>query len=271
MTHPQPAKAIIHFAHANGVPSKVYQKLFDLLQDEYDIRYVPMIGPDKRYPISNQWHDLVDQIIDSVVQQTPGRNVIGLGHSLGSILTMQAAKRRPDLFKQVILLDPPLIMGKQSLFFHFTKLLRPKMVDQITPAGLSKRRRDHWESREQAAALLRPKGFYKDFDAACFDAYIQHALRDDARGGVCLSIPKADEVQIFRTNPSHWWLPSAKATTPMHVVVGDKSQFYQRGFIQMAKAKWGLDYTLTQGSHMFPLEHPQQTVNIIKQLIAQQN
>ena len=45
-------KPIIHFAHANGVPSQVYQKLFDALKDDYDIIYVPLIGPDKRYPLS---------------------------------------------------------------------------------------------------------------------------------------------------------------------------------------------------------------------------
>lgn len=44
-------KPLIHFAHANGVPSKVYQKLFDLLADEYEMINVPLLGPDKRYQL----------------------------------------------------------------------------------------------------------------------------------------------------------------------------------------------------------------------------
>ena len=36
-------KPLIHFAHANGVPSKVYQKLFVLLKDDYDVIYVPRL------------------------------------------------------------------------------------------------------------------------------------------------------------------------------------------------------------------------------------
>jgi hypothetical protein len=72
-------KPVIHFAHANGVPSMVYQKLFDQLKDEYDIIYVPLIGPDKRYPITDHWPFLVDQVIDSIVRQAKGRKVIGLG------------------------------------------------------------------------------------------------------------------------------------------------------------------------------------------------
>lgn len=184
-------KPLIHFAHANGVPSKVYQKLFDQLKDQYDVIYVAEIGTDKRYPITHGWTYLVDQIIDSIVQQAQGRKVIGLGHSLGSVLTLIAAYRRPELFSQVIMLDPPLIIGKASFVFHLAKIFKPKLVDKITPAGLSVRRRDHWESREQAAELLGSRGFYQHFDADCFQAYIDHALtHDPQRGGVTLTIPK---------------------------------------------------------------------------------
>ncbi len=43
--------------------------------------------------------------------------------------------------------------------------------------------------------MLRPKGFYKDFDADCFQAYIDYALTEDPYpGGVELTIPKMDEV-----------------------------------------------------------------------------
>jgi hypothetical protein len=46
-------KPIIHFAHANGVRFSSLSKTFDALKDDYDIIYVPLIGPDKRYPITN--------------------------------------------------------------------------------------------------------------------------------------------------------------------------------------------------------------------------
>lgn len=264
-------KPIIHFAHANGVPSKVYQKLFDLLKDEYDVIYLPLIGPDKRYPISNHWTYLVDQVIDSIVRQAKGRPVIGLGHSLGSVLTLMASYQRPELFSQVIMLDPPLILGKNSFAFHLAKLFKPKLVDQMTPAGLSARRRDHWESREQAAELLHSKGFYKDFDQDCFDAYIEHALTDDhVTGGVTLTIPKADEVAIFRNNPSLWWLPMPKPKMPVHLVVGEQSVFLKRGFPQIANKKLAIPFTITPGGHMFPLELPVEVVTLVKTLIQAQ-
>ena len=263
-------KPLIHFAHANGVPSLVYQKLFDLLKDEYDIIYVPLLGPDKRYPIDNHWQSLTNQVIDNIVQQANGRKVIGLGHSLGSVLTFQAALKRPELFEQVIMLDPPLIMGKDGFALQIAKMLRLKFVDKMSPAGLSIRRRDHWDSREQASELLRPKGFYKNFDADCFQAYIDYALTDDpVRGGVQLTIPKMDEVNIFRTNPSLWWLPQQKPQLPMHLVVAEESPFLPRKFPQMVQKKFGIPFSITPGGHMFPLEHPIEVVQLIKQLILQ--
>lgn len=263
------SKPLIHFAHANGVPSKVYTKLFDLLKDQYDVIYVPLLGPDRRYPIDNGWKSLTDQVIDSIVQQAEGRKVIGLGHSLGAVLTFQAAMKRPELFEQVIMLDPPLIVGKDSFAMFLTTLVNPKVLDKITPAGLSVKRRDHWDSRQQAADLLRPKGFYQHFDPECFQAYIDYALTEDpTRGGVELTISKYDEVEIFRTNSVMYWLPQSKPAVPVRLVVGSDSPFLKRKLPQSIEKKFAVPYTVTLGGHMFPLEHPVEVVALIKQMLA---
>ena len=140
----------------------------------------------------------------------------------------------------------------------------------MSPAALSLRRRDHWESREQAAELLRPKGFYKDFDSDCFQAYIDYALTEDrVRGGVELTISKMDEVHIFRTNPSLWWLPQPKPTVPVNYVAAEMGPFIGHGFPKMVKKKFGIPYQIVKGSHMFPLERPEETVALIKMLIQE--
>ena len=166
------------------------------------------------------------------------------------------------------MLDPPLIIGKASFVFHLAKIFKPKLVDKITPAGLSVRRRDHWESREQAAELLGSRGFYQHFDADCFQAYIDHALtHDPQRGGVTLTIPKDEEVAMFRTTPSMWWLPMPKPPVPVHLVVGSDSVFLKEKFPQVAKRKLDILIAVAQGGHMFPLEHPVETAEKIKSLV----
>ncbi|WP_026469930.1 alpha/beta fold hydrolase [Alkanindiges illinoisensis] len=265
-------KPLIHFAHANGIPSKVYSKFFDALADEYDVVFLPEIGTDPKYPISNHWTHLVTQVIDSIERQAQGRPVIAMGHSLGGLLSFMAAYRRPELFQQLIMLDPPLINGFPSFGIHLAKLFNQKYVDKLTPAGISINRRDNWESREEAATKLKSRGFFANFDPQCFDDYIRYGLTDDPiRGGVTLSIPKMAEVEIFRTNPSLFWFKPRKAPKiPVKLVVGQSSQFLQRGFPQRVKRLLGIEYIITEGGHMFPLEHPEQVARLVKQLIVEQ-
>ncbi len=68
-------------------------------------------------------------------------------------------------------------------------------MDKLSPAGMSKHRRDVWDSREDAYDKLRHKGFFKDFDERSFQGYIEHGLHERADGKVTLAIPKASEVR----------------------------------------------------------------------------
>ena len=263
-------KPLIHFAHANGVPSATYEKMFAALRDEYDVITLPLIGTEARYPVTNHWTRLVDQVIDSIESQAGGRPVIALGHSMGGLLSFMAAYQRPELMAQLIMLDPPLINGMPSLALHLAKTFRPKSLDKLTPAGVSARRRDHWDSREQAASLLRGKGFFAGFDPDCFAAYIAHGLTDAPQGGVTLTIPKATEVAVFRTNPSWFWLkPRHAPRPPARLVVGEDSLFYKRGFPQRLERQLKIGCHVSRGGHMFPLERPEQTAIMIKGIIRQ--
>ena len=262
-------KPLIHFAHANGIPAPSYQKLFDALSADFDVIYSPLLGVDEHYPVDDQWKLLTQQVIDSIETQAQGRKVIAIGHSLGSVLSFQASYLRPDLISRVVMLDPPMIMGKSSFFLQVSKYIYPSLLDKSTPAGLSLKRRDHWESREQAAQLLRSRGFFKTFDQQCFDDYIEHGLTEDAvRGGVTLTIPKMVEVEIFRTTPSLWWLPQPKPKVPVDLVVGRDSQFMTYKFPHAVQKKFDIPFSVIQGGHMFPLEYPLETVAKIKSLIV---
>ena len=87
------------------------------------------------------------------------------------------------------------------------------------------------------------------------------------RGGVELTIPKMDEVNIFRTNPSLWWLPQVKPQVPVHLVVAEKGPFLARKFPQLVQKKFDIPFEVFKGGHMYPLEHPVEVVNLVKQLI----
>ncbi|MGL6033665.1 MAG: alpha/beta fold hydrolase, partial [Acinetobacter johnsonii] len=95
------SKPALHFTHANGIPSGSYQKFFQFLNKDFDVKAIPMIGLDPHYPVEYRWEALVDQVISDIEQQFPRQQVIGLGHSFGSLLTLMAAYKKPQLFSQV--------------------------------------------------------------------------------------------------------------------------------------------------------------------------
>jgi len=261
-------KPCIHFAHANGIPSKTYQKLFDLLSADYNVVYLPVMSAHKGYPVNNHWHNLVDQLIYSIESQVPQQQVIGLGHSLGALTTYMAAKRRPDLFSQVVMMDPPMILGARALLFHIAKYISPATVDKLTPAGKSKLRRDTWDNRAAAYAQLRRKSLFRNFDEQCFEDYIEHGLIERADGKVTLTVPVQSELAVFRLNPSWFWLDVQRPSVPVQQLSGEDSQFIRYGFPQRLQKRAGISYHLTKGAHMFPLEHPELTVQLICELIA---
>ena len=51
-------KPVIHFAHANGMPSPVYEPFFKNLTEFFTIEYISMLGDTPDYPVDNQWRSL---------------------------------------------------------------------------------------------------------------------------------------------------------------------------------------------------------------------
>ena len=273
-------KPVLHFAHANGMPSAVYGPFFENLAEFFTIEYIEMLGDTPGYPVDDHWRSLTQQVIDSVKQACDKHGVtqvVGVGHSLGAMCTLQALYRTPEIFAQAVLMDPPWIYGKNSLLWHVAKtadrlpLMNHRLMDKLSPAGISKHRRDVWDSREEAYEKMRHKGFFKNFDEWCFEGYIEYGLHERADGKVTLAIPKSSEVAVFRTNPSWYWLaPNHGPKVPVTLIIGAESIFLKRRFPQQIKARLGIPFETHKGGHMFPLEYPQSVSQQVLTLIKQQ-
>jgi len=259
-------KNAIHFTHANGIPSATYQKFFNCFKADFNLKAIPIIGLDQKYPVTKSWDYLVAQVIADIEQQFPHQQVIGLGHSFGSLLTLMAAYKRPDLFTQLVIMDPPFVIGSNSAIFEAMQKLKLKAVDKITPAGITMKRKDHWLNREEAYRSLRNNRLFEKFDAECFDDFFNSGIKDDmARGGVTLTIPKSTEAEIFRTVPAWWWRTPRKAPqVPVHLMTAKQSHFYKQGLPQGMKKTYGIEFSVVEGGHMFPLESPDLTARTVK-------
>lgn len=252
-------KPQLHFAHANGVPSACYRKLLDGLSAQFDVRMLAVMGTDPRYPVTDNWHMLTEQVADSIRGKCSGP-VIGLGHSMGGLCTFMAAHRYPDLFRAVVIMDPPVINGLGALSFGVLKKLG--MADHITPAGKSQGRRELWPSRDVARELLGRKKLFRAFDPDCFEDYLRYGL-SDCEEGVCLTIPADVEVAIFRTTPHDAWRYRAALNVPGVLLTGADSEFNGTGFAERMARQHRLRHEKVRGGHMFPLENPGLTADAV--------
>lgn len=273
-------KPVLHFVHANGFVAKVYTPLFDIWQRHFSLEVIELFGTHDTYPIDEHWQSLTNQVIDNIEKSCQKHGVdklVAVGHSLGATTTLQAMDKDPSHISQTVLLDPALLMGKQSLLCQLAKYADKIVghyhphyfVDKINPAGKSKYRRDVFNSRQEAYQNLKDKGLFRQFDKRCFDLYIEHGIVEQG-DKLTLAIAKALELAIFRTIPSQYWWQRPVIYRPSTIIAGENSYFTHIQSYQQAQRKWQIPLIDTQGSHMFVLEYPDQTAKLVLETIANQ-
>ncbi|MBL7478967.1 alpha/beta fold hydrolase [Legionella bononiensis] len=253
-------KDLVHFAHGNGFPSLCYKQFLDQLAVRFDLCYVDRIGHNPDYPVTENWHNLVDEVIASIEQQA-NQKVIAVGHSLGGVLSLLAAIERPDLFKAVVLLDSPLIGPLKSSMVRLAKALG--VIDRVTPAYRTKGRRTHWQDHDQLLRYLKTRDLFKTFTDECLNDYITYGL-DLKEDGYHLKFDRHIEYQIYRTIPHV--IPSfeGKLTVPAALLYGDRSTVVDRLDVRYMRKNFHIKSFKTKGTHLFPMEHPK---SVAKQVI----
>lgn len=253
-------KEMLHFAHGNGFPSPCYQQLFHALEDEFDCCYVDKVGHSPDFPVSENWSYLVQEVIASIQTQTM-QPVIAVGHSLGGVLSLLAAIQEPQLFKMLILLDSPLINRLKSNLVRLSKAAG--MIDRITPAFHTKKRQQSWPTRQEALSHFQTKPLFRHFTKECLDDYIDYGLQKD-KGSYSLRFDREVECQIYRTIPHTLAQYEGKLAVPTFLIYAKQSTVVDKFDRRYMKKKYGIKSIKTNGTHMFPMEHPNETAQLIK-------
>ena len=229
------------------------------LSSSFSISSIDAIGTDPRFPPTEGWPHLVDQLIESIRQP-----VYGVGHSLGGYLHYLAAVRRPELYRAIVLLDAPIIGPFRGSMLGATKRLG--IVDRVTPAGATRDRRSSWQTRDEARAHFRSRKLFERFTAECLDDYVNHGLVEEA-GRLRLKIDPAIEYQIYRTIPHDMMRPLSSLRVPAAFIGGADSDVVRR--IRLAGMRPKFTLRKVRGGHLFPFEHPQEAAKSIAQVLEE--
>lgn len=254
-------KPILQFSHANGFPAETYSALLLPLKDCFDVRYIPQFGHNPRYPVTDGWLCLVEELADCIrLGEAP---VVGVGHSLGGVITLFAATLYPELFTSIILLDPPLMNPIKANFLYGLKKLH--LASYVTPVKQAAARRTHWSDYEEMRLYLRRRPLFSRVPDAVLDDYMKYGTVQNEKGLSLLFNPRV-ESKIFSTLPHEYISYQKKLKVPGALLYGKDSNVINWFDRQTIRCCTSLKIQQVPGTHLFPLEYPQETARLIQGL-----
>ncbi len=257
---------MIIFSHANSFPASTYNVLFKNLRARgYSVKAVEKFGHDPKYPVSDNWPHVVQQLLDFAqpLVEKAGEPAWLVGHSLGGFLSLMAAARRPELVKGVVLIDSPILGGWRSKALGLAKTTQ--LVGSISPGAVSRKRRHSWPDVDAAYEHFQHKRAFAKWDPQVLLDYVTHGTVE-LDGKRVLAFDREIETKFYNTLPDN--LDRLLARHPLKCPV---SFIGGRNSAEMKQVGMGMTEQVTKGrsmmldgSHLFPMEKPLATAAAIE-------
>jgi pimeloyl-ACP methyl ester carboxylesterase len=244
----------LHFAHANAYPPGCYRQFLEALSAQYHVVAMEQRPLWRGEPPADLrgWQLFADDLI-RFLQQEGQEQVIGVGHSLGAVVSMMAAVREPQLFRALVLIEP--VFLPPELFEQGEDAFRNAFLSLVKR---TRRRRNRWPSREAAFEHFRPKSVFNGLtDAALWD-YIDEGLCRGDDGQVHLRIPREWEAHIYSQPPPDVWTLLPQISQPTVAIrAADSDTLFDSAWARWQTLQPQARFVqLDAGTHLVPLEQP---------------
>ena len=260
------ATTAIHYLHGNGFCGATMAPLAAAIQDQLDIHCCHLVSDipghgqsrlEKPYGQPN-WNQMAADIANTLPQRWSGQ-LIGVGHSLGGVLTLIMAAENPQLFQRVVLLDP--VIFTPSILFIQRLLRKTGLWKRTSLATKVHCRRQYWDSRHDMASSLRQKRLYRNWQTQAFDHFVDHASHQIADGRIQLACDPSWEASIFASYPRQLWSLIKQVGVPVDILVADKSYpFISKSAARAERLNPQIRVHKFGNDHCFPMTHPTETV-----------
>lgn len=255
----------IIFSHGNSFPAGTYRVMLNSLRQRgFDVEAVDMYGHDPRYPVTNNWPHLVQQLADFARdQQGHDEPAFLVGHSLGGILSLMCAARHPELARGVVLIDSPVLGGWRATTLGLAK--RTALVGSLSPGRISQKRRNHWPSEQAALESFQHKKSFARWDPQVLLDYIEYGTRSE-NGQRVLSFDRDIETAIYNSLPHKLdsLLKRKPLKCPAAFIGGTHSAEMRQAGAELTHKVVKGRIMMLDGSHLFPMEKPLATAAAIE-------
>ena len=260
----------VFMLHATGFHARVWDQTIKALPDDCPVIAAEMRGHGRssgREPIS-AWQEFSDGISE-LVDHLQLRDAIGVGHSMGGYTVTLTSIRRPNVFRELILVDP---------------VISEPMTYQTNPfAALSglhdhpvARRRNHWTSWQDMYDHLSDREPYSFWRTEVLKDYCVYGLMPAEDGsGFVLACPPILEASVYYNK----WRSGihdqlCKVEVPVTVlraryvplVPGGRSDYQRSTTWEGLPAMFprGKDIYLPHLTHFIPMQEPETVAHHIR-------
>ena len=260
----------LHFANANGYPAAAYRRLLRALTAYGHVQaMVPRpLWAGSRPEGTRTWAPLVDDLVQ-YLDERGARGWIGVGHSLGAVVSAAAALRRPELFRALVLIDPvflpPVVL---AVFGLFQKL---GLAGRVHPlARGARRRRRTFDSAQAMFDRYRRVPVFGRLDDEALRDYVAAALRPGPGRRLELAYSPEWEARIYETGPLNLWGALHRLRPPVLVVRGAESDTFHPIAVRALRRRLpnAVVREVTGAGHLVPLEKPDETARLIREFLA---
>lgn len=269
----------LHFLHANGYPPECYRPFLELLQTQYQV-FGMLLRPlwkDSNPNDIHDWEPFSDDLLKFLTPQST--SVIGVGHSIGAVVTLRAALREPSKFRALILLDPVLFVPSRLIAWNFFRAigLGNKVYPKI--AGALKRRRT-FDNLDLVFHGYRNRDVFRYMSDENLRIYLEGITRKTENGREA-SPPGSYELVYSPEWESHIyltglrdfdiWRDLPKLEVPTLFIRGAETDTFLENTARLVKRKQPRVWveTLEKSTHLLPLERPQEVFDMLQSFLQE--
>jgi pimeloyl-ACP methyl ester carboxylesterase len=265
--------APLHFLHANGYPFYCYGPLLDLMQAEYHVFGMllrPLWEGAKPEEI-NDWHVFSDDLLRFLTEYGTSP-VIGVGHSIGAIVTLRAALHDPEKFKALVLIEPVLLLPRRLIAWNTVRALGlGKLLDPKISGALKRRR--NFDNMDTLFRGYRNREVFKYLSDANLRKYIEGMTRPTPDGKFELVFSPEWEARIYFTGLRDFdiWRDLPKLQVPTLFLRGAESDTFLEAAarrVDQRQPRARIE-SLPRSTHLLPLEYPQQAFDIMQSFLRE--
>jgi len=263
----------LHFLHANGYPPNCYGPLLKRFATKHQILGMLLrpLWPNSNPSEVRDWHPFSQDLL-RLFDERRIDSAVGVGHSIGAIVTLRAAINQPARFRALVLLDPVLFPRSFILVWDLFRTIGRGYRFHPLIKGALRRRRD-FDDLDTVFKGYRKRPIFRYISDEHLRVLIDGLTEPKTGGGFKLAYSPEWEARVYATGIwRDWdlWTAIPRLEIPTLIIRGAETDTFWKSTARLVMQKNPKIkiVTLEHSTHLLPLEKPDEVYEIIESFLG---